>query len=82
MLSNFSSIPIQFDYLKGVRYHFLMILPPKNNDQVELRNLTNYVTLDLTMSKSESHKNPTGVTPIAFDLFGNTVEPLLCPNYV
>ena len=49
----------------GVRYHFLMILPLKNN-QIELTYLKNYLK-GLDMSPSLTHRNPTGVTPIAFD---------------
>ena len=43
-----------------------MILPPKNN-QIELRYLKNYLTVSQGMFISLTHKNPTGVTPIAFD---------------
>ena len=62
-----------------VKYQFAIILPLKNN-QSELRYFKNYLTVFLDMSISLTHKNLTGVTPIAFDEFFDKVEPLLCPN--
>ena len=63
----------------GVRYLFLRILPPKNN-QIQLRYLKNYLKVFLDISISLAYKNPTVVTPITFRLVWGQIRAVTLPK--